>query len=61
LGSDLRLKRVVAGRPLGFHAPVTDPADNSVAVRPSGVVFYDGFMPVSIDCGSKTSGVVIDE
>lgn len=54
-------KRVVAGSPLGFRAPVTNPADNSVAARPSGVVFDDGFMPVTVDYSSKTSGVIVDE
>jgi hypothetical protein len=54
-------KRVVASNPLGFRAPVTDPADNSVAARPAGVVFYDGFMPVAVDYGSKTGGVVVDD
>jgi hypothetical protein len=54
-------KRVVGGGPLGFRAPVTAPADDSVATRPSGVVFYDGFWAIAVDYDSKSSGVVVNE
>jgi len=55
------LEKLIGGSTLGFRAPVTDPSDDSIAARPSGVIFRDTFLPIAVDYDSKARGVVTDE
>ncbi|MCW2799472.1 MAG: hypothetical protein JWQ70_944 [Aeromicrobium sp.] len=45
----------------GMRFPVTDPPDGSANLRPPGVGFHDGFVPLTVDHAGASKAFVTDE
>ncbi|WP_161794564.1 hypothetical protein [Demequina globuliformis] len=53
-------EHVIGDRPLGYRSAVTMPPDGTSSPRPSGVAFFRGFWPMTVDFESGSEGVVIE-